>query len=257
MDKNSGPKLSFGDMFIPIWRFKEKYIKDESCAQPKVIQNKGLTGFQTLKTQTRSQSSGHTWPLPRGSCQSISAWFLWPEKQHRPFLNMHSCALTFCRTDFILPSSLLTISSSVSRVTLKMSPCSVWARKKNMDLVLWVAEQTNIMPRSGSSRSFCRMGQRKKREQNKNKCAYRDKKWPKTDTHKKTSGVGVMTWIVTDSKWWWWGGCPSIWNHRAGLHYYSLNYILNPYSQEKGHILMPYSVTGSCSKNTPKPAHQA
>lgn len=51
-----------------------------------------------------------------------------------------------------------TISSSVSRVTLKMSPCSVWARKKNMDLVLWVAEQTNIIPRSGSSRSFCRRG---------------------------------------------------------------------------------------------------
>lgn len=48
----------------------------------------------------------------------------------------------------------LTISSSVSSVTLKMSPCSVWARKKNMDLVLWVAEQTKIIPRSGSSRSF-------------------------------------------------------------------------------------------------------
>lgn len=51
-------------------------------------------------------------------------------------------------------ATALTISSSVSRVTLKMSPCSVWARKKNMDLVLCVAEQTKIMPLSGSSRSF-------------------------------------------------------------------------------------------------------
>lgn len=53
-----------------------------------------------------------------------------------------------------LVATALTISSSVSRVTLKMSPCSVWARKKNMDLVLCVAEQTKIMPLSGSSRSF-------------------------------------------------------------------------------------------------------
>lgn len=42
-----------------------------------------------------------------------------------------------------------------------MSPCSVWARKKNMDLVLWVAEHTNIMPRSGSSRSFCGVEQKR------------------------------------------------------------------------------------------------
>lgn len=50
---------------------------------------------------------------------------------------------------------MLTMSSSVSRVILKMSPCSVWARKKNMDLVLCVAEQTKIIPLSGSSKSFC------------------------------------------------------------------------------------------------------
>ena len=49
---------------------------------------------------------------------------------------------------------LLTISSSVSKVILKISPCSVWAKKKNIDLVLWVAEQTKIIPLSGSSRSF-------------------------------------------------------------------------------------------------------
>lgn len=49
----------------------------------------------------------------------------------------------------------LTISSSVSKVILKMSPCSVWAKKKNIDLVLCVAEHTKIMPLSGSSKSFC------------------------------------------------------------------------------------------------------
>ena len=76
--------------------------------------------------------------------------------------------------------SMLTISSSVSRVTLKMSPCSVWARKKNIDLVLWVAEQTKIMPRSGSSKSFWRTGQfrrekeKSREKQNENRCVYRD-----------------------------------------------------------------------------------
>lgn len=67
----------------------------------------------------------------------------------------HSQGLLFC---------MLTISSSVSSVTLKMSPCSVWARKKNMDFVLWVAEQTKIMPLSGSSRSFYKMQRKRKRK---------------------------------------------------------------------------------------------
>lgn len=48
----------------------------------------------------------------------------------------------------------VTTSSSTSSVTLKISPCSVCRRKKNMDLVLCVAEQTKIIPRSGSSKSF-------------------------------------------------------------------------------------------------------
>ncbi|TNN71118.1 hypothetical protein EYF80_018638 [Liparis tanakae] len=55
-------------------------------------------------------------------------------------------------------------SSSSPKVTLKMSPCSVWARKKNMDLVLWVAEQTNIIPRSGSSRSERHWAHRNRQE---------------------------------------------------------------------------------------------
>jgi hypothetical protein len=49
----------------------------------------------------------------------------------------------------------VTMSSSVSKVILKISPCSVCARKKNIDLVLCVAEHTKIIPLSGSSRSFC------------------------------------------------------------------------------------------------------
>ena len=52
----------------------------------------------------------------------------------------------------------VTISSSVSKVILKMSPCSVWTKKKNIDLVLCVAEQTKNMPRSGSSKSLRRLG---------------------------------------------------------------------------------------------------
>lgn len=47
--------------------------------------------------------------------------------------------------------------------TLKRSPCSVCSRKKNMDLVLWVAEQTKIIPRSGSSKSFWNQGEKKKK----------------------------------------------------------------------------------------------
>ena len=45
-----------------------------------------------------------------------------------------------------------------SHPTLKISPCSVCARKKNMLRVLCVAEHTKIIPLSGSSRSFLRRG---------------------------------------------------------------------------------------------------
>lgn len=76
---------------------------------------------------------------------------------------------------------------------MKMSPCSVWARKKNMDLVLWVAEQTNIMPRSGSSRSFCRMGRMRKKG---SRIKIKTKHQTKTD-YIKNSGVGVINGIVT------------------------------------------------------------
>ena len=48
----------------------------------------------------------------------------------------------------------VTMSSSVSNVTLNMSPCSVCTKKKNIDLVLCVAEVTKIIPLSGSSKSF-------------------------------------------------------------------------------------------------------
>lgn len=62
---------------------------------------------------------------------------------------------SFATSSLCCSATVLTMSSSVSRVILKMSPCSVWARKKNMDLVLCVAEQTKIIPLSGSSKSFC------------------------------------------------------------------------------------------------------
>lgn len=62
---------------------------------------------------------------------------------------------SFATSALCCSATVLTMSSSVSRVILKMSPCSVWARKKNMDLVLCVAEQTKIIPLSGSSKSFC------------------------------------------------------------------------------------------------------
>jgi hypothetical protein len=52
----------------------------------------------------------------------------------------------------------VTMSSSVSKVILKISPCSDCARKKNIDFVLCVAEHTKIIPLSGSSRSFCKKG---------------------------------------------------------------------------------------------------
>lgn len=83
-----------------------------------------------------------------------SAW-LFDEKKSKYICEMKKTKTTFpWQSQAHSVGTALTISSSVSRVTLKMSPCSVWARKKNMDLVLCVAEQTKIMPLSGSSRSF-------------------------------------------------------------------------------------------------------
>ena len=42
----------------------------------------------------------------------------------------------------------------ISNPSLKRSPCSVWSKKKNMLLVLCVADATMIIPRSGSSKSL-------------------------------------------------------------------------------------------------------
>ena len=72
----------------------------------------------------------------------------------KPVLRTHILEATGTVSKYFSLTSF-TISSSVSMVTLKISPCSVWTRKKNMAFVLCEAEQTKSIPRSGSSRSFC------------------------------------------------------------------------------------------------------
>lgn len=59
-----------------------------------------------------------------------------------------------------IPTSAIIISVMyvIGLSTLKISPCSVCAKKKYMDLVRCVAEQTKIIPRSGSSKSFLLLG---------------------------------------------------------------------------------------------------
>ena len=108
-----------------------------------------LTDCRIQMTQTRIQFVTHTWHKRLEPYQNTSDEFLSPCLHPFPKLSAH-----YIECLVILWSTTECVNKK-KHTTLKISPCSVWTKKKNIDLVLWAAPHTIIIPRSGSSKSFC------------------------------------------------------------------------------------------------------